>query len=77
MRTSSTLLAALIREHDFRLDDGPALTPDRPVPSTLDNFGLTFHLTPAPDRGVERRQGPRAPSSKLRTDPDQVHAGRL
>lgn len=39
---TSTMLAALVRRHTYRLTSMPALSPDCPLPATLDNVGLTF-----------------------------------
>ncbi|MCA1192127.1 cytochrome P450 [Saccharopolyspora sp. 6V] len=42
--TASTLLAALLRGHEFRLDGEHELGPDGPLPHTLDNFELEFRV---------------------------------
>lgn len=43
---SSTLLATLLRRHDFRLASASPVDPERPLPRTLDNFALRFSVTP-------------------------------
>jgi cytochrome P450 len=43
---ASTTLANLVRHHGFDQASGPALSPDRPLPATLDNFHLKFTLLP-------------------------------
>ncbi|MFJ9787778.1 cytochrome P450 [Amycolatopsis sp. NPDC101161] len=47
---TSTLLANLLRDHDFEQRTGPVLAPDRPLPATLDNFHLEFGVRPVPSR---------------------------
>lgn len=42
---ASTMLANLLRDHRFEQASGPVLSPDRPLPATLDNFHLK--LAPA------------------------------
>ena len=37
---ASTMLANLLRDHRFEQASGPVLSPDRPLPATLDNFHL-------------------------------------
>lgn len=44
--TASTLLAHLLSALDFRLTSTPTLSPDRPLPMTLDPFGVDFAVTP-------------------------------
>jgi len=41
---TSMLLAHLLREHRFELASGAVLTPDRPLPATLDNFHLRLNV---------------------------------
>ncbi|WP_435593108.1 cytochrome P450 [Nocardia sp. bgisy118] len=48
--TTSALLAHLIEAADFHSLPTPALSPDRPLPLTLDHFGLDFAITPAVTR---------------------------
>jgi cytochrome P450 len=43
--STSALLARLLRDTDFTLQDSDRLSPDRPLPGTLNNFSLRF--TPA------------------------------
>ncbi|MEU0532930.1 cytochrome P450 [Amycolatopsis tolypomycina] len=43
---ASTMLANLVRDHRYEQASGPVLSPERPLPATLDNFHLK--LTPAP-----------------------------
>jgi cytochrome P450 len=42
--TASTMLAVLLREHDFALSGGTHLDPEKPLPHTLDNFRLRFDV---------------------------------
>ncbi len=37
---ASTMLAALLRDHGYEQASGPVLSPERPLPATLDNFHL-------------------------------------
>ncbi|MBE1495129.1 cytochrome P450 [Amycolatopsis lexingtonensis] len=46
----STMLANLLRGHAFEQKTGPVLSPDRPLPTTLDNFHLKFTVRPVPPR---------------------------
>jgi cytochrome P450 len=41
---ASTMLANLLRHHRFEQASGPVLSPDRPLPATLDNFHLKLGL---------------------------------
>ncbi|MCQ4121812.1 cytochrome P450 [Rhodococcus tibetensis] len=43
---TSTMLALLLEAADFELTSTPALTPERRLPPTLNNFGLRFRVTP-------------------------------
>ncbi|OXM70076.1 cytochrome P450 [Amycolatopsis vastitatis] len=43
---ASTMLANLLRGHRFEQASGPVLSPDRPLPATLDNFHLRLNLLP-------------------------------
>lgn len=43
---ASTMLANLLREHRFEQTAGPVLSPDRPLPATLDHFHLRVRLLP-------------------------------
>jgi cytochrome P450 len=43
---ASTMLANLVRHHGFEQASGPVLSPDRPLPATLDNFHLRLRLLP-------------------------------
>jgi hypothetical protein len=43
---TSTLLAALLRDHEVRVTSRPPIRPGRPLPGTLDPFYLRFSLTP-------------------------------
>lgn len=45
--TASTLLAAVLEHHEFALAGKPVLARDRPVPATVDNFGLRFTVRAA------------------------------
>lgn len=45
---TSSLLASLLRRRTMRLSDERGLAPDRPLPSTLNNFELDFRMSPAP-----------------------------
>jgi cytochrome P450 len=47
---TSTLLAALLEDHDVRVTSRPPIHPGRPLPGTLDPFRLRFALTPRPTR---------------------------
>ncbi|HVW44497.1 MAG TPA: cytochrome P450 [Amycolatopsis sp.] len=49
LTVASAVLAELLRSREFQLTSGQPLGPSRPLPSTLDNFGLTF--------SVRRRDG--------------------
>jgi cytochrome P450 len=42
---TSTFLAALLEDHDVRVTSRPPIRPGRPLPGTLDPFGLRFALT--------------------------------
>ena len=42
---ASTLLAALLERHEFRLTSPARLDPQRPLPGTLNPFGLHFQVT--------------------------------
>ncbi|WP_345602570.1 cytochrome P450 [Pseudonocardia adelaidensis] len=42
---ASTFLAAVLEHHDVRLDAGPPLGPERPLPGTLDPYRLRFTVT--------------------------------
>ncbi|WP_020672835.1 cytochrome P450 [Amycolatopsis nigrescens] len=42
LMTTTAMLAALIRRHDYALISAPDLDPNRPLPATIDNFGLEF-----------------------------------
>ncbi|WP_051580550.1 cytochrome P450 [Pseudonocardia acaciae] len=42
LQVTGTVLAELTAGHEYRLLAPPRLDPDRPLPATLDNFGLTF-----------------------------------
>lgn len=44
----STMLADLLRARRFRLVSSPALSPDAPLPPTIDNFGLRFSVSDRP-----------------------------
>ncbi|RZQ60271.1 cytochrome P450 [Amycolatopsis suaedae] len=44
---TSTLLAALLTGHDYRLNSHPDLGPDRPIPMTIDHFRLALRTQPA------------------------------
>ena len=44
----STTLAALLREHTYRLTSPPEISPDCPLPATLDPFSLTFAVATLP-----------------------------
>lgn len=46
LMVTSVLLAELLSKRDFLLTSGQKLGPAHPLPSTLDNFGLTFSLRP-------------------------------
>jgi cytochrome P450 len=48
--TMSTLLAALLEQHRFRLLSGPSMQPGTPLPCTIDNFGLTFAVEVTDER---------------------------
>lgn len=50
---ASTFLAAVLEHRDVRLDAGPPLGPDRPLPGTLDPFRLRFAVS-----GARPRRGP-------------------
>ncbi len=41
---ASTTLAHLLRGHRFEQASGPVLSPERPLPATLDNFHLTLNV---------------------------------
>ncbi len=41
---ASTMLANLLRHHRFAQASGPVLSPERPLPATLDNFHLKLDL---------------------------------
>jgi cytochrome P450 len=41
---ASTMLANLLRHHRFEQASGPVLSPERPLPATLDNFHLELKL---------------------------------
>ncbi|MEV5719143.1 cytochrome P450 [Amycolatopsis mediterranei] len=41
---ASTMLANLLRHHRFEQASGPVLSPERPLPATLDNFHLKLNL---------------------------------
>ncbi|MEU5261493.1 cytochrome P450 [Amycolatopsis sp. NPDC021455] len=43
---ASTMLANLLRGHRYEQASGPVLSPDRPLPATLDNFHLKLTLLP-------------------------------
>jgi cytochrome P450 len=43
---ASTLLAALLERHQFRLTSSASLDPRSPLPGTLDPFALRFQITP-------------------------------
>ena len=43
---TSTLLAALLRDHEVRVTSRPPIRPGRPLPGTLNPFYLRFSLTP-------------------------------
>jgi cytochrome P450 len=43
---TSTLLAALLRDHEVRVTSCPPIRPGRPLPGALDPFHLRFSLTP-------------------------------
>ncbi|MFG3499249.1 cytochrome P450 [Streptomyces sp. NPDC047928] len=45
---TSSLLAALLERHAHLLERPGRLRPDRPLPRTLDHFGLRFTTVPAP-----------------------------
>ena len=42
--TTSTMLATLLRDHEFTLTNKPGLRADQPLPTTVDNFTLEFAL---------------------------------
>jgi cytochrome P450 len=42
--SASTMLANLLRHHRFEQASGPVLSPERPLPATLDNFHLKLNL---------------------------------
>lgn len=44
---SSSLLATLLQQQRFTLLNNTILDPDRPLPATLDNFGLHFRADPS------------------------------
>lgn len=46
LTVTSTLLATLLADREFRLTSGQHLSPAAPLPSTLDNFGLAFAVGP-------------------------------
>ncbi|TVT20243.1 cytochrome P450 [Amycolatopsis acidiphila] len=46
LMVTSVLLAALLEKRDFLLTSGQKLGPAHALPSTLDNFGLTFSVRP-------------------------------
>lgn len=46
LMVTSLLLAALVEKRDFLLTSGQRLGPAYALPSTLDNFGLTFSVRP-------------------------------
>ncbi|WP_410613667.1 cytochrome P450 [Amycolatopsis sp. lyj-109] len=41
---ASTMLANLLRDHRYEQASGPVLSPERPLPATLDNFHLKLKL---------------------------------
>jgi cytochrome P450 len=43
---ATTLLAALLEGHEFRLMSPASLDPRRPLPGTLNPFALRFQVTP-------------------------------
>lgn len=45
---TSALLARLLRDTDYTLQDADRLSPDRPLPGTLNNFSLRFIPGPPP-----------------------------
>jgi cytochrome P450 len=47
---TSALLSRLLKDTSFTLQDGPRLTPERPLPAELDHFSLRFK--PAPRAGT-------------------------
>ena len=44
---TSTMLAALLQRHDFTVSSGAGLAPTRPLPATVDHFGLRLESHPA------------------------------
>lgn len=52
---TSSLLAALLRRRSVQLSDARGLSPDRPLPSTLNNFELNFRM--GPPETADARQG--------------------
>ena len=44
--TTSTLLANLLSQLDFRLSSTPQLSPEEPLPVTLNQYGLAFTVQP-------------------------------
>jgi hypothetical protein len=45
---ASTMLARLLRAHTYRLKSPPELSPDCPLPATVDAFGLSFAVAERP-----------------------------
>jgi hypothetical protein len=43
---TGTLLATLLEHHRFRLAQPAKLDPDRPLPATLNHFGLRSAVAP-------------------------------
>jgi cytochrome P450 len=43
---TSTMLAELFSRCEFRMTSAPRMTPYEPLPATLDNYGVTFQITP-------------------------------
>ncbi|WP_434994098.1 cytochrome P450 [Arthrobacter sp. Ld5] len=43
---TSAALAALVAGHDFRVEEGQALDPERPLPGTMDNYSVRLGVSP-------------------------------
>lgn len=53
---TSSLLAALLQQQKLTLQGNTVLSPDRPLPATLNNFGLTFRTEPTKSRTGDRER---------------------
>lgn len=51
---TSSLLAALLQQQKLTLQDNTVLSPDRPLPATLNNFGLDFRAGASKSRTEDR-----------------------